>query len=246
MNTILASLTGLAIALIAHAQQTPPPQPPLLACGMHGDYEVLCGTRSPEDIEVAPDGKHLIVSEYVSFRGGTGGSFSLFDPVKKTLTKIAITNEPRKDWGDPACPGPPGDALAPHGISLSKRSPGNIHQLYVVNHGGRESIEMFEVKQTAGTLSLAWHGCVVSTKDFNDVAALANGGFYGTQSHRASHPGSGHLRRSAFGLGRQLDARKRRSRIARHPPGLSQRRDRDTRRPHAVLQRVDGKRSSQV
>ena len=29
-------------------------------------------------------------------------------------------------------------------------------------------------------MSLVWHGCVVSSKDFNDVAALANGGFYGT------------------------------------------------------------------
>jgi hypothetical protein len=174
------ALSALALAFTAHAQPTPPPQPPLLGCGMHGDYEVLCGTRSPEDLEVTPDGKHLIVSEYASFRGGTGGGFSLFDPARKTFTKIAITNERRKDWGDAACPGPPGDALAPHGISLSKRSPGNVQQLYVVNHGGRESIEMFEVKQAGGTLSLVWHGCVVSAKDFNDVAALANGGFYGT------------------------------------------------------------------
>ena len=35
-----------------------------------------------------------------------------YDPAKKTFTKIAITNEPRKDWGDPACPGPPGDELS--------------------------------------------------------------------------------------------------------------------------------------
>ena len=180
MTRLTLILPALAFAALAHAQQTPPPQPPLLGCGPHGDYEVLCGTRSPEDLEVAPDGKHLIVSEYVSFRGGTGGGFSLFDPTKKTFTKVAITNDPRKDWGDTTCPGPPGDALAPHGISLSRRTPGKVEQLYVVNHGGRESIEMFEVKQAAGPLSLVWHGCVVSTKDFNDVAALANAGFYAT------------------------------------------------------------------
>ena len=167
----------LMLATFASAQQAPPPQPPLLGCGVHGDYEVLCGTRSPEDIEVAPDGKHLIVSEFV--RGAAGGGFSLFDPVKKTFTKIAITNEPLKDWGDAACPGPPGDVITPHGISLLKRAGGKM-QLYVVNHAGREAMEMYEVKQTQGTLSLVWHGCVVSKSDFNDVAALANGGFFGT------------------------------------------------------------------
>lgn len=167
------SLTGAAFA------QQPPPQPPLLDCGTHGTYEVLCGTRSPEDMEVTPDGKHLIVSEYVSFRGGTGGGFSLFDPQKKTFTKIPVASEPMKDWGDLSCPGFPGDALAPHGISLSKRSNGKW-QLYVVNHGGRESIEMFELKPEQGSYTLVWHGCVVSMKDFNDVAALANGGFFAT------------------------------------------------------------------
>jgi hypothetical protein len=188
VKKLTLTLSALAFATLANAQQTPPPQPPLLACGPHGDYEVLCGTRSPEDLEVAPDGKHLIVSEFV--RGRTDAGFSSFDPAKKTYTKIAIANDPRKDWGDPTCPGPPGDALAPHGISLSKRTPGNVEQLYVVNHGGRESIEMFEVKQAAGALSLVWHGCVVSTKDFNDVAALASGGFYATHPTALQIPGA--------------------------------------------------------
>jgi hypothetical protein len=87
--------------------------------------------------------------------------------------------DPRKDWGDPACPGPIGDALRPHGISLLKRNGGAV-QLFVVNHGGRESIEMFELKQSGGTSNLIWHGCVVSTQAFNDVAAQADGGFIAT------------------------------------------------------------------
>ena len=43
-------------------------------------------------------------------------------------------------------------------------------QLYVVNHGGRESIEMFELLRVGGTWELAWHGCVVSADPYNDVA----------------------------------------------------------------------------
>ena len=92
---------------------------------------------------------------------------------KKTFTKLTIAPEPLKDWGDPSCPGPIGDALAPHGTSISKRANGKT-QLFVVNHGGRESIEMYEIKHEAATWSLAWHGCVVATQAYNDVATQYN------------------------------------------------------------------------
>ena len=69
--------------------------------------------------------------------------------------------------------------MVPHGISLSKRSGGKM-QLYVVNHGGRQSIEMFELKPEAGSWSLIWHGCALTMAEFNDVAALPDGGFIAT------------------------------------------------------------------
>src|SRR5580693_2078837 len=125
----------LALSFIAGAQpKGGPPQPPLMECGTHGDLEILCGTRSPEDLELTPDGRFLIVSQFVNGRGGGGGAgLVLFDIAKKTYSKIPTTSEPREDWGDPACPGPVGDAMIPHGISLLKRS-GGAMQLYVVNH----------------------------------------------------------------------------------------------------------------
>ncbi len=157
-----------------------PPAPPLMECGVHGDIDILCGTRSPEDLELTPDGKSLIVSQFVGGPAGAGvAGLMLFDPVKKTFTRLPVSAEPRKDWGDPSCPGPIGDALRPHGISLLKRNGGAI-QLYVVNHGGRESIEMFELKQSGAASSLVWHGCVVSMQAFNDVAAQPDGGFIAT------------------------------------------------------------------
>jgi len=103
----------------------------------------------------------------------------LFDLAKRSFTRLTPSAEPRKDWGDPACPGPLGDALRPHGISLLKRTGGAV-QIYVVNHGGRESIEMFELKQAGGASDLSWHGCVVSKEAFNDVAAQPDGGFIAT------------------------------------------------------------------
>lgn len=173
-------LALLTMAGHAFAQQpAQPPLPALLDCGAHGEFEILCGTRSPEDLELTPDGKFLIVPQFVNVRGGTGADLVLFDIAKKTYSKLPVTAEPRKDWGDPTCPGPVGNAIVPHGISLSKRTGGAL-QLYVVNHGTRQSMELFELKYAAGTWQLTWHGCVVTTQEFNDVAALPDGGFIAT------------------------------------------------------------------
>src|SRR5579862_4146809 len=136
LNFSLSIALGLAGAVAA---QQPPPQPtgpPLAACGVHGDIEVLCGTRSPEDLELTPDGKFLIATQFVNLgRTGTAGfGMALYDLAKKTFTRMAVTDQPDKSWGDPACPGPIGDALVSHGESLAKRRNG-AWALYVVNHG---------------------------------------------------------------------------------------------------------------
>ncbi len=178
-----------------------PPAPPLMGCGVHGDIEILCGARSPEDIEATPDGKFLIVPQFAGAGrgGGPGGAqatpavMEIFDIAKKTYSKLPVTNEPRREgkdaWGDASCPGPVGDALVGHGISLAKRN-GGVWELYVVNHGGmRQSMEMFELKQTGGAWGLIWHGCVVSPRDFNDVAALADGSFIATYPTALQTPG---------------------------------------------------------
>jgi len=180
-TTVWTLILAASAGSIALAQgKGGPPAPPLMECGVHGDIDVICGTRSPEDLELTPDGKGMIVSQFVGGPAGVGvAGLMLFDPIKKTFTRLTPSAEPRKDWGEPACPGPIGDALRPHGISLLKRKNG-AQQLYVVNHGGRESIEMYELKQAGGKTDLVWRGCVVSAKDFNDVAAQPDGGFIAT------------------------------------------------------------------
>jgi hypothetical protein len=172
------------LAAVAFAQPKGPAGPPLLDCGVHGDAEILCGTRSPEDLELTPDGKQLIVSQFVT--RGPGGGIVLFDPQTKTFRKIEIRAEGRRGWGDPTCPGPIADMLAPHGTSLRKRANGVI-EYFVVNHGGRESIEMYEL--TGPDWSLTWRGCVLSTQPYNDVAALADGGFFATHPTALQTPG---------------------------------------------------------
>src|SRR5579871_6663472 len=129
----------LAVAAGAQQRGGQPAMLPLMSCGSHGEIEVLCGTRQPEDLELTPDGKYLIATQFLNTgRGGTGGGgMALFDLAKKTFSKMAETAAPDKSWGDPACPGPIGDALVSHGSSLAKRRNG-AWELYVVNHGGRQ------------------------------------------------------------------------------------------------------------
>ncbi len=211
-----STLLLVILAALGHAQgrapaQTKAPQgPPLMECGAHGDIEILCGTKSPEDLELTPDGKYLIVPQFVNGRGcpNLSEGLTIFDIAKKTYTKLPMTAEPRKDWGDASCPGPIGDALIPHGISLGKRT-GGAMQLYAVNHGGRQSIEMFELKQAAGAWSLVWHGCVPTMQEFNDVAVLPDGGFIATHPTAIQVQGadlfaggpSGYVSRWAAGTG---------------------------------------------
>lgn len=153
----------------------------LMTCGIHGEIEVLCGSRQPEDLERAPDGRFLIATEYLNQgRGGASGGIPvLFDLATKTFSRMLVTVQPDKSWGDSACPGSAGNALVSHGSSLAKRRDGKW-ALYVVNHGARQSIEMFELIPAAGSWALVWRGCELAKHDYNDVAILPDGGFVGT------------------------------------------------------------------
>lgn len=191
---VLSFAIVFVLACAAGAQQPPsqPAAPPLATCGVHGDIEVLCGTRSPEDLELTPDGKYLIATQFVNQgrNSTTGFGMELFDLKKKTFSKMAISYGPDKSWGDPACPGPIGDALVSHGESLAKRKNG-AWALYVVNHGGRQSIEMFELERASGGWALVWRGCEVAAHDYNDVAILPDGGFVGTYPTGLNSGGQG-------------------------------------------------------
>jgi hypothetical protein len=194
-----ALITLFLAGSVASQQRGGPPAPPLVACGPHGAIEVFCGTRQPEDLELAPDGKYLIATQFINAGRGAsgGGGMALFDLKSKTFSKMAETAAPDKSWGDPGCPSPIGEALVSHGSSLKQRSNGTW-ALYVVNHGGRQSIEMYELKPAAGSWSLIWHGCVVGAHDYNDVAILPDGGYVGTYPTGLVSPGNA---AAAFGGG---------------------------------------------
>jgi sugar lactone lactonase YvrE len=85
-------------------------------------------------------------------------------------------------WGDPECPGPPGAAISPHGIDVAKRPDGRT-SLLAVNHGGRESVELFEVLWSGAEARLEWRGCALAPEGalFNDAVHLPGSGFLVTR-----------------------------------------------------------------
>lgn len=152
-------------------------QPALLDCGQQGDVQIICGTRAPEDLEVTPDCRYLIVA---NFGQGNDGPLDLFELTTRKFTEIPLSEAPLNNWGDASCKESLGSRVGPHGISLSRRSDGKW-QLYVVNHSVRESMEMYELLPEGSAWKLVWHGCHLAEKPYNDVAASPDGSFVATR-----------------------------------------------------------------
>lgn len=159
--------------------------PPQLGCGMQGEAEVICGTRAPEDFELTPDGRFLIVA---NFGRGEDAPLDLFELETKEFTEIALSAGKREGWGMAGCGESIGPRVNPHGLSLTQRSSGEW-QLYVVNHDVRESLEMYELLPDGDTWKLEWRGCVIAEEPYNDVSALPDGSFVATRPQAIQHEG---------------------------------------------------------
>jgi hypothetical protein len=157
---------------------------PITTCEPKGPARPICGFQNPEDLVALPGDEAILVSEYGAMEGGRPGDLALFvldSDQRRVLFRGGDADGLASTWGDPACPGPPPPAFSPHGISLSTRPDGAL-QLLVVQHGGRESIELFEVEGSGRDFDVVWRGCVVAPDDtwLNSVAALPGGGFVTT------------------------------------------------------------------
>ena len=171
----LVVFAGVTRASVALAQ--PPPQGPPPPCVDAPDVTFVCGQQGPEDLVVVPGGAWVVTGVF----GGSGG-INLIRASDRTTTK-AYPAASAKNTLDAktynACPGPPDvSKFTTHGLSLL---PGrnNVHRLFVVGHGGREAIEVFELDARPATPTLTWIGCAVAMDPIglNSVRGLADGGF---------------------------------------------------------------------
>ena len=157
--------------------------PSAAACEPEGDVQFLCGPVSPEDLVAVPQSPWVIVSSMED-----DGHLYLADTRDHTAMVLfpTETSRPRHDTATyGSCPGPLTSQFRPHGISLRSGN-SDTHTLYVVRHGGRESIEVFQLDAGGESPTLTWLGCVVApeTVSLNSVAALPDGGFAVTNFQR--------------------------------------------------------------
>ncbi len=152
------------------------------ACASAPPLEFVCGPVNAEDLVAVPGRAELIVSGF-AMPDMAAGKLYLIDTVtrRSTEAKLEIAARPLPEYA--SCPAPlRPSGFQPHGIALL---PGrsNSHLLYVVNHGERESIEMFAVDGARHPSALTWVGCVVLPPGTsgNGVAPLPDGGFVATK-----------------------------------------------------------------
>lgn len=157
----------------------------IVDCEPIGPATPFCGWQNPEDLAALPDDRHVLVSEYGGMHGERPGFLSLLDLETEARTELyagGATDGEDAAWGDAECVEPPTEAFSPHGIDLSTRPDGAL-QLAVVQHAGRESVELFEVLADGDSWALEWRGCALAHDDsvLNDVVATPEGGLLVTR-----------------------------------------------------------------
>jgi hypothetical protein len=152
----------------------------------------VSGMPAPEDLISIPGTSWLIVGSMRS--RDASGHLYLIDaasavPVPTVLYPTLLPADlDAARFAD--CPGQLDDSrFTPHGINLSRLSDGSF-ELLAVNHGGRESVEVFQIKMDAPVPRASWRGCVVlpANASGNGVAALPGGGFVVTNFLDKSDP----------------------------------------------------------
>ena len=156
--------------------------PSAAQCGPEGDVRFVCGPVSPEDLVAVPGSPWVIVS------GMEDDGYLYATHTRDHRSTVLVptaTFRSRLDASFSECGGPVTGGFRPHGLSLRPGRAGT-HTLYVVRHGAREAIEVFELDARGAVPSLSWVGCAVAPDGvtFNSVAALPGGGFAATHFNR--------------------------------------------------------------
>jgi hypothetical protein len=144
-------------------------------CSSSANYGFVCDIQNAEDIVQVPDTPWLIASSVAP-----GGTIHLIHSERKELTALYPADSPshahdRTRYG--ACPGEPDlGNFVTHGLHAKVDDTGRA-TLYAVSHGGREAIEVFDIRTTGPSPELTWIGCILMPDGLaaNSVASFSDG-----------------------------------------------------------------------
>jgi hypothetical protein len=172
----LASTAALAVSVVApnasHAQSASAASS---SCAPVGDLSFVCGPVNVEDFLPVDGGRWLVGG---SLKPGSAGLY-LIDTTAKTFKAVALSIAAKPDPLYPCTP-PDLKGLATHGLDVTPAH-GGITTVYAINHGGRDSVEVFQMNTGKGTAE--WVGCVVTPPAVNpnSMALLPKGAFVVTK-----------------------------------------------------------------
>ena len=160
----------------------------------------VCGAHHPEDMARVPGTRWVIVSGFAP-----GGGLQLLDTRALTLRRWRPgADAPEgavKPLGAADCRDAPKiTGLDTQGLSLRRLGAGR-YRLYAVNHGGRESIEIFDVTVRAGVPTGRWRGCVLMPpgEAANAVSSFPDGTIIATVLNRPGTTKADFVRGKATG-----------------------------------------------
>ena len=180
----LLVIVGLLTPSWAAVAQTPPPPPAMTDCASaaSGNLKLICNQQAPEDLVVVAGAQWVVASAYA---GSGVNLIRVSDHATMRGYPAGFARRRIEEKRFPTCPGPPDvpadSKFTTHGLWLQP-GPATTHTLYVVGHGTRESIEVFEIDTKPTTPVLTWIGCVIAPEPIglNSVRGLPDGGFVAT------------------------------------------------------------------
>jgi hypothetical protein len=183
MTRVLIAMALLAVTRVAAA-----------ACEPSGGVQFICGLPNAEDLVRLRSTPWVIASEiHTAGDDGFGAGPLHAIRVDTRQTQVLFPGAAAAVKLDarafPDCASPPA-MLITHGLNV-RRFGTNRFRLYAVNHGNRESIEVFDVEADARHIAATWRGCLLSPQGMvlNAVAPLSRGGMIVTSTGAAARPG---------------------------------------------------------
>lgn len=144
-------------------------------CRPSGAHVFICGAERPEDLARIPNTPWLVFSGF-----SDGAGLKLVDTRTRAIRQWYEGAPGELSWDRLRfrdCPSPPDTSVFnTQGLSL-RPVQGSQHDLYVVNHGGRESIEVFRIDAARAEPRIRWIGCVLmpAATPANSVATYSDG-----------------------------------------------------------------------
>jgi len=177
---LVAAVAGVMITPHASAQSAG-----VDSCEPRGTLKFLCGVQRPEDVVRIPGTRWLVFSGF-----SDGAGLKLVDAAAHSMRTLTFETPGQAsetgEWRH--CATPPDSArFSTQGLSVRKLAEG-LSRLHVINHGGRESIEIFSVDSRSDEPVFAWRGCVLMPPGLaaNSVATFSDGTILVTV---LTHPG---------------------------------------------------------